>query len=45
MRQISFATIGFELVTKRICKRIFLDEMNLVVPWTQLVGLILPFAS
>ena len=23
----------------------FLDEMNLVVPWTELVGLIQPFAS
>ena len=45
MKQISLATTGFELVTKRTRKRVFLDEMNLVVPWTELVGLIDPFAS
>ena len=45
MEQISLATTGFELVTKRTRKRVFLDEMNLVVPWTKLVGLIQPFAS
>ena len=45
MKQISLATIRFELVTKRTRKRVFLDEMNLVVPWTELVGLIDPFAS
>ena len=45
MKQISLATTGFELVTKRTRKRVFLDEMNLVVPWPQLVGLIEPFAS
>ena len=44
MKQISLATTGFELVTKRTRKRVFLDEMNLVVPWTELVGLIEPFA-
>ena len=44
MKQISLATTGFELATKRTRKRVFLDEMNLVVPWTQLVGLIEPFA-
>jgi len=44
MKQISLATIGFELVTKRTRKRVFLDEMNLVVPWTELVGFIQPFA-
>jgi transposase, IS5 family len=43
MKQISLATTGFELVTKRTRKRVFLDEMNLVVPWTELVGLIQPF--
>ena len=42
MKQISLATTGFELVTKRTRKRVFLDEMNLVVPWTELVGLIEP---
>ena len=45
MKQISLATTGFELVTKRTRKRVFLDELNLVVPWTELVGLIQPFAS
>ena len=45
MNQISLATTGFELVTKRTRKRVFLDEMNLVVPWTELVGLIRPFAA
>jgi IS5 family transposase len=44
MKQISLATTGFELVTKRTRKRVFLDEMDLVVPWTQLVGLVEPFA-
>ncbi len=44
MKQISLAPTGFELVTKRTRKRVFLDEMNLVVPWTELVGLIDPFA-
>ena len=44
MKQISLVTIGFELVTKRTRKRVFLDEMNLVVPWSELVGLIQPFA-
>jgi hypothetical protein len=44
MQPISLASSGFELVTKRTRKRVFLDEMNLVVPWRELVGLIQPFA-
>ena len=44
MKQISLATTGFELVTKRTRKRVFLEEINLVVPWAELVGLIQPFA-
>ena len=36
MKQITFANTGFELVTKRTRKREFLEEMNLVVPWTEL---------
>jgi transposase, IS5 family len=44
MKQKSFATTGFELITKRTRKREFLDEMNLVVPWTELVALIEPHA-
>ena len=42
MKQKSFASSGFELVTKRTRKREFLDEMNLVVPWSELVKLIEP---
>jgi IS5 family transposase len=44
MKQKSFATTGFELITKRTRKREFLDEMSLVVPWTELVALIEPHA-
>ncbi len=44
MKQKSFASSGFELVTKSTRKREFLDEMNLVVPWTELVALIEPYA-
>ena len=44
MQQMSLATTGFELVTKRTRKREFLDEMNLVIPWTQLLALIGPHA-
>ena len=44
MKQMSLVTSGFELVTKRTRKREFLDEMNLVVPWAELVALIQPHA-
>ena len=44
MKQISLATTAFELVNKHTPKRVFLDEMDLVVPFTELVGLIQPFA-
>ena len=44
MQQMSLATTGFELVTKRTRKREFLYEMNLVIPWTQLLALIGPHA-
>jgi IS5 family transposase len=44
MKQQSLATAGFELATKRTRKREFLDEMNLVVPWSELVSLIQPHA-
>ncbi len=44
MKQISLATTGFELVTKRTRKREFLDEMNLVIAWSQLLALIAPHA-
>ena len=44
MKQTSRATSGFALASKRTRKRVFLDEMSLVVPWTELVGLIQPLA-
>jgi IS5 family transposase len=44
MKQTTFASTGFELVTKSTRKREFLDDMNLVVPWTELTGLIQHFA-
>ncbi|MFM8899320.1 MAG: IS5/IS1182 family transposase, partial [Burkholderiales bacterium] len=46
MKQISLAqsTSGFELSAKRTRKREFLDEMNTVVPWGQLVDLVAPHA-
>jgi IS5 family transposase len=44
MKQISLATAGFQFLTKRTRKRVFLDEMNLVVPRAELVALIAPFA-
>jgi IS5 family transposase len=42
MKQQSLATPGFELATKR--KREFLDEMNPVVPWSELVSRVQPHA-
>jgi IS5 family transposase len=44
MKQRSLSSTGFELVSKRTRKREFLDEMNLVVPWGELIGLIAPHA-
>lgn len=44
MKQISLAATGFEIVTKRTRKREFLDEMNQVVPWVELIALIEPHA-
>ena len=44
MKQMSLGESGFERKTKRTRKREFLDEMNLVVPWTELVLLIAPHA-
>jgi IS5 family transposase len=34
MKQMSLDNTGFEGKTKRTRKREFLDEMNLVVPWS-----------
>jgi IS5 family transposase len=44
MKQMSLGATGFERKTKRTRKREFLDEMNLVVPWAELVALIAPHA-
>ena len=44
MKQMSLGAAGFERKTKRTRKREFLDEMNLVVPWSELVALIAPYA-
>lgn len=38
----SLNTVGFERRIKRTRKREFLDEMNVVVPWPELVALIAP---
>jgi len=37
MKQMSLSESGFERKTKRTRKREFLDEMDLVVPWAELV--------
>ena len=44
MKQISLAQSGFELATKRSRKRAFLDEMEQVIPWADLLTLIAPHA-
>lgn len=44
MKQISLGTTGFELAIKRTRKREFLEEMNLVIPWSELLALIAPHA-
>ena len=44
MKQISLASSGFELVTRKTRKREFLCEMNRVVPRAALVALIEPYA-
>lgn len=44
MKQMSLSSTGFERKTKRTRKREFLDEMSLVVPWSELVALVTPHA-
>ena len=44
MKQMSLSESGYERKAKRTRKREFLDEMNLVVPWAELVSLIAPHA-
>ena len=36
--------LGLNLNTRRTRKAVFLDEMNVVVPWTELIALIAPHA-
>ena len=45
MKQITLVATGFALVTKTTRPRVFLGEMNRVVPWLELTGLITPFAA
>ena len=40
MKQMSLSESVFERKTKRTRKREFLDDMNLVLPWVELVALI-----
>jgi IS5 family transposase len=44
MKQTTFADSGFEISTKKTRMRIFLDEMNTVVPWTSLGRIIQGYA-
>jgi len=44
MKQMSLCESGYERKTKRTRKCEFLDEMDLVVPWGELVSLIAPHA-
>lgn len=45
MKQMSLATSGFEKSTKRTRKRVFLAEMDRVVPWAALEALLAPYYS
>jgi hypothetical protein len=40
MKQITFADSGFEIGTEKTPKGIFLEEMNVVVLWFSLVGIV-----
>ena len=39
MKQATSADSGFEIVTEKTRKRIFLEEMNAVVPWASFIGI------
>ena len=43
MRQQTFADEGFERYRKPTRREQFLDEMNRIIPWLGLVGVIEPF--
>ena len=42
MTQLSFATLDHQNKKKRTKREVFLDEINEVVPWAQLMALIEP---
>ena len=44
MKQTSLSVSGFELQSKRTRRRKFLNEMDRVIPWSELVALIQPHA-
>ena len=44
MKQLSLSTTGFEKAPLRTRRREFLEEMNRVVPWGDLVALVAPYA-
>ena len=44
MKQISLARCGFELAPKRTRKRVFLQDIDLVIFWSDLLALIAPHA-
>ena len=44
MKQTSLSVSGFELQSKRTRRREFLNEMDRVIPWADLVSLIQPHA-
>ena len=43
MKQMTLATAGFECYAKTTRRAVFLAEMERVVPWPALCGLIEPF--
>lgn len=45
MKQMSLVSTCFVLANKRTPKRTFIDEMNLMIPWSELWALIAPHAS
>lgn len=44
VKQLSLGECGFKRKTVRTLKRDFVDEMNLAVPWAELLSLIAPHA-
>lgn len=44
MRHLDQTNFGFDPLLKKTRKEVFLEEMNRVVPWSQLAALITPHA-